>query len=112
MTFKKADMAKTLETMFSMIETNPLDHKWLDFVILTGLVLHQFQTKWLLSHEKCEYRAPRKRRRTVGRSKNLVGGEDSCNERSFEGEGYAFIDMDQKLEVASNPLVAPHCVFK
>ena len=30
-----------------------------------------------------------------------MGGEDSCNERSFEGEGYAFIDMDQKLEVAS-----------
>ena len=49
MTFKKADMAKTLKTRFSMIETNPLNHKWLDFVILTGLVLHQFQTKWLLS---------------------------------------------------------------
>ena len=49
MTFKKADMAKTLTTRFSMIETNPLNHKWLDFVILTGLVLHQFQTKWLLS---------------------------------------------------------------
>ena len=48
MTFKKADMAKTLKTRFSMIETNPLNHKWLDFVILTGLVLHQFQTKWLL----------------------------------------------------------------
>ena len=42
-------MAKTLKTRFSMIETNPLNHKWLDFVILTGLVLHQFQTKWLLS---------------------------------------------------------------
>ena len=50
MTFKKADMAKTLKTRFSMIETNPLNHKWLDFVILTGLVLHQFQTKWLLSN--------------------------------------------------------------
>ena len=49
MTFKKADMAKTLKIRFSMIETNPLNHKWLDFVILTGLVLHQFQTKWLLS---------------------------------------------------------------
>ena len=54
MTFKKADMAKTLKTRFSMIETNPLNHKWLDFVILTGLVLHQFQTKWLLStYLKC-----------------------------------------------------------
>ena len=48
MTFKKADMAKTLKTRFSMIETNPLNHKWLDFVILTGLTLHQFQTNWLL----------------------------------------------------------------
>ena len=49
MTFKKADMAKTLKIRFSMIETNPLNHKWLDFVILTGLALHQFQTNWLLS---------------------------------------------------------------
>ena len=48
MTFKKADMAKTLKIRFSMIETNPLNHKWLDFVILTGLALHQFQTNWLL----------------------------------------------------------------
>ena len=48
MTFKKADMAKTLKHRFRMIETNPLNPKWLDFVILTGLVLHQFQTKWLL----------------------------------------------------------------
>ena len=31
MTFKKADMAKTLKIRFSMIETNPLNHKWLDF---------------------------------------------------------------------------------
>ena len=49
MTFKKADMAKTLKIRFSMIEMNPLNHKWLDFVILTGLALHQFQTNWLLS---------------------------------------------------------------
>ena len=49
MTFKKADMAKTLKIRFSMIETNPLNHKWLDFVILMGLALHQFQTNWLLS---------------------------------------------------------------
>ena len=55
MTFKKADMAKTLKIRFSMIETNPLNHKWLDFVILTGLALHQFQTNWLLS-ENCAYR--------------------------------------------------------
>ena len=48
MTFKKADMAKTLKTRFSMIETNPLNHKWLDFMILMGLALHQFQTNWLL----------------------------------------------------------------
>ena len=48
MTFKKADMAKTLKIRFRMIEMNPLNHKWLDFVILTGLALHQFQTKWLL----------------------------------------------------------------
>ena len=48
MTFKKADMAKTLKIRFSMIEMNPLNHKWLDFVILTGFALHQFQKKWLL----------------------------------------------------------------
>ena len=51
MTFKKADMAKTLKHRFRMIETNPLNPKWLDFAILTGLALHQFQTKWLLSGE-------------------------------------------------------------
>ena len=39
----KADMAKTLKIRFSMIETNPLNHKWLDFVILMGLALHQFK---------------------------------------------------------------------
>ena len=52
MTFKKADMAKTLKIRFSMIETNPLNHKWLDFVILTGLALHQFQTNWLLRKDQ------------------------------------------------------------
>ena len=52
MTFKKADMAKTLKIRFSMIEMNPLNHKWLDFVILTGLALHQFQKKWLLNELK------------------------------------------------------------
>ena len=49
MTFKKADMAKTLKIRFSMIETNPLNHNWLDFAILLGLTLHQFQKKLLLS---------------------------------------------------------------
>ena len=33
MTFKKAEMAKTLRNGLSMIETNPLNHNWLDFVI-------------------------------------------------------------------------------
>ena len=33
MTFKKADMAKTLKNRLSMIKTNPLNHKWLDFAI-------------------------------------------------------------------------------
>ena len=48
MTFKKAEMAKTLKNGLSMIETNPLNHNWLDFMILTGLKLHQFQKKLLL----------------------------------------------------------------
>ena len=43
-------MAKILRNGLNMIEMNPLNHKWLDFVILTGLVLHQFQTKWLLKY--------------------------------------------------------------
>jgi hypothetical protein len=33
MTFKKAEMAKTLRNGLSMIETKPLNHKWLDFAI-------------------------------------------------------------------------------
>ena len=45
MTFKKAEMAKTLKNGLSMIEMNPLNHNWLDFVILLGLTLHQFQKK-------------------------------------------------------------------
>ena len=32
-TFKKAEMAKTVRNGLSMIETNPLDHNWLDFSI-------------------------------------------------------------------------------
>ena len=49
MTFKKAEMAKTLRNGLSMIETNPLNHNWSHFVILLGLTLHQFQKKLLLS---------------------------------------------------------------
>ena len=48
MTFKKAEMAKTLRNGLSMIETNPLNHMWSDFVILSGLSLHRFQKKLLL----------------------------------------------------------------
>ena len=33
MTFKKPEMDKTLRNGLSMIETEPLNHKWLDFVI-------------------------------------------------------------------------------
>ena len=33
MTFKKAEMAKTLRNGLSMIETNPLNNNWLDFAI-------------------------------------------------------------------------------
>ena len=49
MTFKKAEMAKTLENGLSMIEMNPLNHNWSHFMILLGLTLHQFQKKLLLS---------------------------------------------------------------
>ena len=48
MTFKKAEMAKTLKNGLRMIETNPLNHNWSDFAILSGLTLHQFQKKLLL----------------------------------------------------------------
>ena len=33
MTFKKAYMAKILKNRLSTVETNPLNHKWLDFTI-------------------------------------------------------------------------------
>ena len=33
MTFKKPEMDKTLRNGLSMIETDPLNHKWLDFAI-------------------------------------------------------------------------------
>ena len=51
-TFKKAEMAKTLKNELSMIETNPLNHNWSHFVILLGLTLHQFKKKLLLSAPK------------------------------------------------------------
>ena len=49
MTFKKAEMAKTLKNGLRMIETNPLNHNWSDFAILSGVTLHQFKKKLLLS---------------------------------------------------------------
>ena len=33
MTFKKAEIAKTLRNGLSMIETNPQNHNWWDFAI-------------------------------------------------------------------------------
>ena len=48
MTFKKAEMAKTLKNGLSMIETNLLNHNWLNFAILLGLTLQQFKKKVLL----------------------------------------------------------------
>ena len=45
---KKAEMDKTLRNGLIMSEMDPLNQKWLDFVILLGLTLHQFQTKLLL----------------------------------------------------------------
>jgi hypothetical protein len=33
MTFKKPEIDKTLRNGLSMIETDPLNHKWLDFAI-------------------------------------------------------------------------------
>ena len=47
---KKAEMDKTLRNGLIMSEMDPLNQKWLDFVILSGLTLHQFQTKLLLRY--------------------------------------------------------------
>ena len=55
MTFKKAEMAKTLKNGLSMIETNPLNHNWSHFVILSGLTLHQFQKKLLLRGQNLSF---------------------------------------------------------
>ena len=52
MTFKKAEMAKTLKNGLSMIEMNPLNHNWSHFVILLGLSLHQFQKKTAVKWNK------------------------------------------------------------
>ena len=59
MTFKKAEISKTLKNGLGMIETNPLNHNWLDFAILLGLTLHQFQKKTAVNKQyicwKIEY---------------------------------------------------------
>ena len=55
MTFKKAEMAKTLKNGLIMIETNPLNHNWSHFAILSGLTLHQFQKKLLLSQGQASW---------------------------------------------------------
>ena len=52
MTFKKAEMAKTLKNGLIMIEMNPLNHNWSHLVILSGLTLHQFQKKLLLGRRQ------------------------------------------------------------
>ena len=46
---KKAEMDKTLRNGLIKSKMDPLNHKWLDFAIQLGLILHQFQTKLLLS---------------------------------------------------------------
>ena len=51
MTLKKAEMAKTLKNGLSMIKTNPLNHNWSHFAILSGLTLHQFQKILLLNRK-------------------------------------------------------------
>ena len=43
MTFKKPEMDKILKNGLSMSETDPLNHKWLDFAIYFGLALHQLK---------------------------------------------------------------------
>ena len=50
MTFKKAEMAKTLRNVLSMIEKNPLNHNWSDFMIWRGWHCTSFKKKLLLSH--------------------------------------------------------------
>ena len=49
MTFKKPEMDKTLRNGLIISETDPLNHKCLDFAIESGLALHQFQNKLLLN---------------------------------------------------------------
>ena len=48
MTFKKAEMAKTLRSGFSMSETDPLNHNLLNFAIKLGLALLQIKKKMLI----------------------------------------------------------------
>ena len=49
MTFEKAEMKKTLRNGLCISETDTLNYKGLDFVILLGLALHQLKKKLLLS---------------------------------------------------------------
>ena len=49
MTFKKAEMEKTLRNGLNLSEMDPINNKWLDFAILLGLALHQFQNKTAVS---------------------------------------------------------------
>ena len=43
MTFEKAEMKKTLRNGLCISETDTLNYKGLDFVILLGLALHQLK---------------------------------------------------------------------
>ena len=45
MTFKRPEIDKILRNGLSMIEMNPLSHKWFDFAIYLGLALHQLKKK-------------------------------------------------------------------
>ena len=54
MAFKKAKMAKTLKNGLSMIKTNPLNHNWSNFVIFSGLALHQFKKKTAVKYLKVQ----------------------------------------------------------
>ena len=54
MTFKKAEMEKKPRNGLSLRETDPLNHKQLDFAIWLGLLLHQFKKKLLLNTKKMQ----------------------------------------------------------
>ena len=80
MTFKKAEMAKTLKNGLSMNETNPLNHNWSHFMILSGLTLHQFQKKLLLSVKSSNILHPGQEEKEINLLKyeaNFLGGGHS-----------------------------------